>query len=407
MKTQMSHHHSASPFPSCFRPSTATDTDIHHLPPPTPPPVSGNANLTTCLYQTDLGLFSLTWSSSLLGHSLHLRLHPIDDNASYCSPVSLSNPLSLSTISFHLNIKPFLFWKRHGSKKLHVINQEPDTPTPRIQIFWDLSRARFGSGPEPQSRFYIAVVVEGEVVLVVGDLTKEAFAKTKALKQERPQVLVLRREHVFGNRVYTTRARFGGRNRVISIDCSVNNDARLCFSVDNKRVLQIKRLKWKFRGNERIEVDGVPIQVSWDVYNWLFDGINNDHAVFMFRFESNLDPKDEEAVVRKQEQSEACGGGPHQQEEINEKNHNNNVVLWQQNSSCSNTSHGMSPIEWRKMRKSLVRTAARSSSSSSISMSSASSGCSSSVMEWASSTEESELCGGPIGFSLLVYAWRK
>jgi hypothetical protein len=28
-------------------------------------------------------------------------------------------------------------------------------------------------------------------------------------------------------------------------------------------------------------------------------------------------------------------------------------------------------------------------------------------MEWASSTEESELCGGPIGFSLLVYAWRK
>ncbi|KAJ6732257.1 hypothetical protein OIU79_003395 [Salix purpurea] len=353
----MSHHHAPSPFPSCFRPSS--DTDIHHLPPPTPPPNSGNANLTTCLYQTDLGLFSLTWSSSFIGHTLHLLLHPIDDNAGYCSPVSLSNPLSLSTISFHLNIKPFLFWKKHGSKKLHVINQDPDTPAPRIQIFWDLSRAKFGSGPEPQSRFYIAVVVEREMVLVVGDLTKEAFAKTKALKQERPQ---------------------------------------------------INRLKWKFRGNERIEVDGVPIQVSWDVYNWLFDDINNDHAVFMFRFESNLDPKDEEAMVRKQEQSEACGGGcgrPHQQEEINEKNNNSNAVLWQQNSSCSNTSLGMSPIEWRKMRKSLMRTAARSSSSSSISMSSASSGCSSSVMEWASSSEESELCGGPIGFSLLVYAWRK
>ncbi|CAK7353872.1 unnamed protein product [Dovyalis caffra] len=400
----MSHHHSSSPFPSCFRPST-TSTDIHSLPPPTPPPNSGNSNLTTCLYQTDLGLFSLTWSSSFLGHSLHLNLHPIDYNTSYCSPVSLSNPLSLSTISFHLNIKPFFFWKKHGSKKLHVIHQEANTRTPRIQIFWDLSRAKFGSRPEPQSGFYIAVVVEREMVLLVGDLTKEAFAKTKALKQERAQVLVLRREHVFGNRVYTTRARFGGKNREISIDCSVNNDARLCFSVDNKRVLQIKRLKWKFRGNERIEVDGVPIQVSWDVYNWLFDDINNDHAVFMFRFESNLDPKEEEAVVQKQEPSEAYGGHQ-QQEEINEKN-DNNVVLWQQNSSISTASFGISPIEWRKMRKSLMRTAARSSSSSSISMSSASSGGSSSVMEWASSSEESELCGGPIGFSLLVYAWRK
>ncbi|KAJ6732258.1 hypothetical protein OIU79_003395 [Salix purpurea] len=237
----MSHHHAPSPFPSCFRPSS--DTDIHHLPPPTPPPNSGNANLTTCLYQTDLGLFSLTWSSSFIGHTLHLLLHPIDDNAGYCSPVSLSNPLSLSTISFHLNIKPFLFWKKHGSKKLHVINQDPDTPAPRIQIFWDLSRAKFGSGPEPQSRFYIAVVVEREMVLVVGDLTKEAFAKTKALKQERPQVLVLRREHVFGNRVYTTRARFGGKDRVISIDCSVNKDAVLSFSVDNKKGFADKQIE--------------------------------------------------------------------------------------------------------------------------------------------------------------------
>uniref|UniRef100_A0A6N2KHI9 Uncharacterized protein n=1 Tax=Salix viminalis TaxID=40686 RepID=A0A6N2KHI9_SALVM len=312
----MSHHHASSPFPSCFRPSS--DTDIHHLPPPTAPPNSGNANLTTCLYQTDLGLFSLTWSSSFLGHTLH-----------------------------------------HSTM----------TTTPATALL-----AKFGSGPEPQSRFYIAVVVEREMVLVVGDLTKEAFAKTKALKQERPQVLVLRREHVFGNRVYTTRARFGGKDRVISIDCSMNKDAVLSFSVDNKKVLQIS-------GNLE-EMRGLKLMV----------------------FESNLDLKDEEAVVRKQEQSEACGGGcgrPHQQEEINEKNNNSNAVLWQQNSSCSNTSLGMSPVEWRKMRKSLMRTAARSSSSSSISMSSASSGCSSSVMEWASSSEESELCGGPIGFSLL------
>ncbi|OMP07289.1 hypothetical protein COLO4_07472 [Corchorus olitorius] len=114
----------------------------------------------------------------------------------------------------------------------------------------DLSRAKFGSGPEPDSGFSIAVVVDGELTLLVGDSTKEAYARTRAHKPVRSQALVLRmvlsREHVFGSKVYNTKARFGGKSREIS-----------CFSIDNQRVLQIKRFKWKFRGNERIEFDGV------------------------------------------------------------------------------------------------------------------------------------------------------
>lgn len=258
----------------------------------------------------------------------------------------------------------------------------------KIQVFWDLSRAKFGSGPEPQSGFYVAVVVDGEMSLLVGDCVKEAYGKTKAQKPERSQALLLRREHVLGNKVYATRAKFGGKTREISIECSLSNDARLYFSVDNVRVLQIKRLKWKFRGNERIEIDGVPVQISWDVYNWLFEDLNNGHAVFMFRFEN---PDNEE----QEDREEVVNGGGH----LNEKDAG--LVPWQQN-SCS---FGMNGIEWRKMRKSLMRTA-RSSSSSSISMSSSSSGCSSSVMEWAS-TEESELSPGPNGFALLVYVWKK
>lgn len=228
------------------------------------------------------------------------------------------------------------------------------------------------------------------MTLLVGDSTKEAYARTRAKKPGRSQALVLRREHVLGNKVYNTNARFGGKSREISIDCRVNEDAKLCFSIDNERVLQIKRLKWKFRGNERIEVDGVSIQVSWDVYNWLFDqGLNDGHAVFMFKFEN--------------EGSEIPGEDHRQdgaEQAMGPSNEKNEIVLWQQSSS----SFGMNGIEWKKMRKSLLRTA-RSSSSSSISMSSASSGGSSSVMEWAS-VEESEL-SAPTGFSLQVYAWKK
>lgn len=164
--------------------------------------------------------------------------------------------------------------------------------------------------------------------------------------------------------------------REIKIDCGYNDCSRLCFSVDNKKVLQIKRLKWKFRGNERIEVDGVPVQISWDVYNWLFETdrhSDDGHAVFMFKFE-----EDEEDIQL----------GPYGDK--------NGMDLWTQQ-QCWNL--GLNGIEWRKMGKSF--------SSSSVSMSSGgSSRGGSSVMEWAS-MEESELSGGPTGFSLLVYAWRR
>ncbi|KAF8389179.1 hypothetical protein HHK36_025872 [Tetracentron sinense] len=206
------------------------------------------------------------------------------------------------------------------------------------------------------------------MTLLVGDSHREACSRIKARKPERTQVLVLRREHVFGNRFYTTKARFGGRSRDISIDCSVGDDSMLCFSIDGKRVLQIKQLQWKFRGNERIEVDGVPIQVSWDVYSWLFEDVDDGHAVFMFRFEKM---------------------GFEDENEVNEKN---GMVFWPQN-SCG---FGMNGFERKKIKKSLLKT--RSSSSSSIS--SASSGRSSTVMEWAS-MEEDKL-QNPSGFSLLV-----
>ncbi|XVE97359.1 hypothetical protein REPUB_Repub03eG0012900 [Reevesia pubescens] len=380
------HHQSSSSFPSCIRPSVTADNN-HIEPATTPPPpeTSGKTNLATSLYHTNLGLFSLTWSSTFLGHSLHLHLHPSSDYSS-SSPLSLPTSLSFSTLHFHLHIKPFIFWKKNGCKKLS------SATVPNVKVFWDLSRAKFRSGPEPDSGFYIAVVVDGEMTLLVGDSIKEAYARTRAQKPGRSQVLVLRREHVFGNKVYNTKARFGGKSREISIDCRVNEDAKLCFSVDNKRVLQIKRLKWKFRGNERIEVDGVSIQVSWDVYNWLFDqDLNKGRAVFIFKFEN----EEGSEILEVDHQQD---GGEEVMGPFNEKN---GVVLWQQQSSYS---FGMNGIEWKKMRNSLLRTA-RSSSSSSISMSSASSGGSSSVMEWAS-VEESE-SSAPTGFSLLVYAWKK
>ncbi|CAO2825873.1 unnamed protein product [Amaranthus hypochondriacus] len=344
-------------------------------------------NLSTCIYQTHLGMFSLTWSHSLFSHSFNLHLYP---------PLSLSTPpFSLSTPFFHLTLKPFIFWNKIGVKKLPPLlpSQSP------IYIFWDLANARFGPGPGPGpgpiSGFYIVVVFEGEIVLLVGDMENEAFLTIKRKKvaifndfnERKLQSLVIRREHVFGNRFYSTRSKFGGKSRLILIELNTSNeeDPRLEIRFDSKRVLQVKHLRWKFRGSERIEVDGYPIQLSWDVYNWLFEedfGTYNDegYALFTFRFEKE---NNEEQKVKKNYQN--YGGQ-------NGNNDDKKGVIWSQDACGLN-------YERKKLKKKLlVKTI--SACSSSISSTSSSS----SILEW-ESVEENELkC--PNGFSLLVYARR-
>ncbi|KAL3497304.1 hypothetical protein ACH5RR_040036 [Cinchona calisaya] len=345
-------HRHSSPFPACFRP---TNTNITTAPPPR---ISANPNLTTSLYDTELGLFGLTWSRNLFGRSLHIHLLLLENSADV-DDYNLSFPAA-TTPAFHLEIKPFTFWKKRGSKPL-VLNGGKTA-----RVYWDLSRAKFGSRPNPLSGFYIAIVVAGEMRLLVGDSSREAYASSRATTPDKNQIMVLRREHVYGNpKLYTTKVKFAGKEETdVSIDYRLaGDDPRLYFSIDNKRVLQIKHLRWKFRGNERVEVDGVPILISWDVHSWLFDDDEDGYALFMFKFE-----KLEDDYFNLEKNGFGFG------------------------------------FETNKMRKGLkLLRSGRSSSSSSLSSAASSSSCSS-VMEWAS-VEENEL-KGPSGFSLVVYAWK-
>ncbi|KAH1063819.1 hypothetical protein J1N35_028806 [Gossypium stocksii] len=118
-------------------------------------------------------------------------------------------------------------------------NHPPFSSQYQILCFLEEKRAKFGSRPKPDSEFFVAIIVDGEMMLLVDDATKEAYTRTRAQNPESrsSQTLVLRKEHVLGNRVCNTKARFGGKLKDISIDCRVNEDARLCLRVDNKRVL--------------------------------------------------------------------------------------------------------------------------------------------------------------------------
>ncbi|XP_068648939.1 uncharacterized protein [Aristolochia californica] len=223
-------------------------------------------NSVTCVYRSRLSgrscLITVTWSKNLMGQGFSVG---IDD----------STKQSLCKV----DIKPSLFSKRKGSKSV-------DVDSTKVDIYWDLASAKFGSGPEPLEGFYLAVVFDHEMVLLLGDLTKEAYRKTNATPPPSNAAFISKRENIFGKKVYCTKSQFSENGQVhdIVIECETTGPKDPCLSIriDKKMVMQVKRLTWKFRGNQTILVDGFPVEVSWDVHNWLFSSTMGS-AVFMFQ----------------------------------------------------------------------------------------------------------------------------
>lgn len=227
-------------------------------------------SMVTCLYRVKLGhtspLVTITWCKTLVGLGLSLNVQ----DTPVCEGM---------TSACKVDTKPWLFGKKKGSKVLEIARGIV------VDVVWDLTEAKYGSGPEPVDGFFFALVHEHEIILLLGDMTEEASMKTHARVISSETIMISRREHIFGRRLYATKAQFGENGRIhdILIECNTGGrEPRLCVKVDKQLVLQVKRLIWKFRGNQTILVDGFPVELFWDVHNWLFSP-NDGHAVFMFQ----------------------------------------------------------------------------------------------------------------------------
>ena len=116
--------------------------------------------------------------------------------------------------------------------------------------------------------------------LLLGDQSKEAYRRSGAVRACVATVAVFRKEELFGKKMFSTRAKFSmtGKLHEICIECDAA--AEMEIRMDGRRAVKVEKLGWKFRGNETIIVDGVAVEVYWDVLRWLFGG---GAAVFMFR----------------------------------------------------------------------------------------------------------------------------
>ncbi|XP_020210783.1 uncharacterized protein LOC109795697 isoform X2 [Cajanus cajan] len=233
----------------------------------------------TCMYKlTQKQLFvTLTWAKKLLGQGFSITISNSEISPSKCNARQLR--------------------KNKGNEAFESHSFE-------IQVLWDLSVAKYEEGPEPVGGFYVVVLVDSELGLRLGD--KSPIEEVRGL--EARFWMVSRSETFSGSAVYATKARFceTGNCHDILIKCGAEEGGSkshvLSVCVDKKTMFEVKRLRWNFRGNQTIFVDGLVVDMMWDLHDWLFNSNSAASAVFMFRTRSGLDSRLwlEEKTLRKE-----------------------------------------------------------------------------------------------------------
>ncbi|KAJ8451216.1 hypothetical protein Cgig2_013988 [Carnegiea gigantea] len=146
--------------------------------------------------------------------------------------------------------------KPKGSRRVGFEENGPAN----VQVCWDLSSARFESGPEPLGSFYIVILLaDSQTALFLGDMEDNPNVRNLVSGYDiRTLSLVSQYEHFNGqgSNPISTRVRFGGSGseHEIMIKCGPEEDGPrspvLSISIDEKRVVRVKRLQWNFRGNQ-------------------------------------------------------------------------------------------------------------------------------------------------------------
>lgn len=230
--------------------------------------------VTASVYRAKIGghsrVVTVSWSRDhLLSHAFSVSISGADGAAAEC----------------RVELRPWQFWRRAGSRLIDLAGVS-------VRVLWDLRRARFGTGvPEPKGGYFVAVEAAGEVVLVQGDMRRDALRRAACTAAEAEAVAVARREHVFGRRRFAAKARFHDQGDVhdIAIECSNGDgsggecqDMEMTIAIDGEEAVQVKHLQWKFRGNQSVTFSRAKVEVYWDVHDWLFSA-GTRPALFIFR----------------------------------------------------------------------------------------------------------------------------
>ncbi|XP_042485919.1 uncharacterized protein LOC122066165 [Macadamia integrifolia] len=222
-----------------------------------------------CVYRTKIAglcrFVTVLWCKNLLNVSVN---------------ISVDNPGNENPYTCKIDLKPWLFWSKKGFKSFTVGGK-------RVDVFWDLRSAKFSLSPEPSGDYYVALVSDEEVVLLLGECKNEAYKRTKSRPSSIEAVLMCKKENVIGKKSFITKTKFDEKEKeyeiVVENSISGLKDPEMWISIDGIVLIHIKNLQWKFRGNQTVYVNKIPLQVFWDVHDWLFSSHGLGHGIFLFK----------------------------------------------------------------------------------------------------------------------------
>ncbi|KAF4362364.1 hypothetical protein F8388_008248 [Cannabis sativa] len=235
---------------------------------------------TTFVYQAKLAKIlcnvCLTWCKRVTNHDLTIKIDKPSKENHYTCKIDLTNTQC---------------WGKKGLKSFDIVEGT------RVDIFWDFRQAKFStsssssSSPEPCSDYYVALVHDNEAVLLLGDLKNDAYKRTRSRPCLDEATLLHKKENVCGKRLFCTKAmlKYGDKIRgehdiVIENSLSGPGDPEMWISVEGTVVIRVMNLNWRFRGNETIMVNSVPLEIFWDVHDWLFSSPKTGHGIGLFIF---------------------------------------------------------------------------------------------------------------------------
>ncbi|KAL9316775.1 hypothetical protein ACSQ67_017776 [Phaseolus vulgaris] len=245
-------------------------------------------NSVTFVYQTKVGesLRSVTvsWCKDPTDHFLAM---------------SVDNTLEENKFSCKIDLESGQSWGKKGLRSFEIAGA-------RVDIYWDLRHAKFSTSPQPNSGYYIALVYKKEVLLLLGDLENDALVRTKSKPSPEEATLVCKRDNVYGKKMFCTRAILedGKTEHDVVIETSLSgpDDPEMWIIIDGMLTSRIMNLHWRFRGNEIVMVNNLPVQIFWDVHDWLFtNDLGPGPAFFVFKpgfLETSSDPISTECPER-------------------------------------------------------------------------------------------------------------
>ncbi|CAD6220039.1 unnamed protein product [Miscanthus lutarioriparius] len=152
-----------------------------------------------------------------------------------------------------------------------------------VSVYWDTSEAKYypAGAAEPSRDYHLAVVADGELALLLGGGGGEAARDVRRRFAPAPRRALLSRREQAAQLVHTTRCRFrdDGAEHEVTVACRGDEwgsrDGEVAVSVDGKKVVEARRVKWNFRGNRTAVLgDGAVVEVMWDVHDWWFAGVS-------------------------------------------------------------------------------------------------------------------------------------